>query len=98
MVTLQTMVQQVAVCTASWGTYEHSQKMPFGNTSGVYGRVCRRCDRLRLDKGRGSTTRGHRYSASSRRSGSQPATRTTPWVCETGELLGQGEDCPDICA
>jgi hypothetical protein len=60
----------------------------------VYGRVFHVVDRLRIDKGCGRTTCGNRQSSSGRRSGSQPASRPTPRVCEARELLGERENHP----
>jgi hypothetical protein len=76
------------------GTYEHSQKFPFGNGIGVYGRLVYLFERLRLDEGCGRTTRGNRQSSSGRRSGSKPAHRTAARLCEARELLGERENNP----
>jgi hypothetical protein len=78
------------------GTYERSQKFPFGNGIGVYGRLVYLFERLRIDKGWGRTTCGNRQSSSSRRSGSQPANWTSSRICETRELLGERENHTDI--
>src|SRR5919109_5604665 len=87
----------VRICAAkrTKGTYEHTQKCLVGNGSGVYARVFRLCDRLRLDKGWGRTTCGNRQSSAGRRTGPQPADRPTSRIRSTGELLGERENHPD---
>ena len=72
--------------------YEHSQRLAFGNGLELYA-----CDGLHVTKGRGRTARGTRQS-SGRRSGVHPGNGTTPRLCQTGNLLGEGENCPDIRA
>ena len=74
------------------GMHENSQKGTFGNAITVYGRVFHVRERLHIDESCGRTTCGKRQSSSGRRSGSQPANRTSPGVCEARELLGEREN------
>jgi hypothetical protein len=74
------------------GMYEHSQKFAFGSRLGLHA-----CAGLYADQGCGRTTRGN-PQFSGRRSGVHSGNGTAPRLCKTGDLLGEGENRPDIRA
>jgi hypothetical protein len=74
------------------GMYEHGQKCACGSRRGLHA-----CDGLYVDQGCGRTIRGT-PQASGRRSGVHSGNGTAPRLCQTGDLLGEGENRPHIRA